>query len=68
MNRGCLRMNEAAPVLLATVKINVMVNVMVNVKRFEIDRYLEFGLFPIFRMVTVASYAFLCDFFFFIIK
>lgn len=57
-------MNEAAPVLLATVKINVMV----NVKRFEIDCYLEFGLFPIFRMVTVASYAFSCDFFFFIIK
>ena len=64
MNRGCLRMNEAAPVLLATVKIIVMV----NVKRFEIDCYLEFGLFPIFRMVTVASYAFSCDFFFFIIK
>ena len=68
MNRGCLRMNEAAPVLLATVKIQVMVNVMVNVKRFEIDCYLEFGLFPIFRMITVASYAFSCDFFFFIIK
>ena len=64
MNRGCLRMNEAAPVLLATVKIIVMV----NVKRFEIDCYLEFGLFPIFRMVTDASYAFSCDFFFFIIK
>ena len=57
-------MNEAAPVLLATVKIQVMV----NVKRFEIDCYLEFGLFPIFRMVTVASYAFSCDLFFFIIK
>ena len=64
MNRGCLRMNEAAPVLLATVKINVMV----NVKRFEIDCYLEFGLFPIFRMVTDASYAFSCDSFFFFIK
>ena len=64
MNRGCLRMNEAAPVLLATVKIQVMV----NVKRFEMDCYLEFGLFPIFRMVTDASYAFSCDFFFFIIK
>ena len=57
-------MNEAAPVLLATVKIQVMV----NVKRFEMDCYLEFGLFPIFRMVTVASYAFSCDLFFFIIK
>ena len=35
-------MNEAASVLLATVKIQVMVNVMVNVNRFEIDHYIDF--------------------------